>query len=73
MKMARTIDEAVEMTMPVKGEDGMTIWFRTWGNPSGTPVLFVHGGPGFAAELTPIFWGIIPPRFWCHRVILALP
>jgi len=22
------------------------IWYQTWGNPNGIPVLFVHGGPG---------------------------
>ena len=26
--------------------DGISLWYRTWGNPAGTPVLFVHGGPG---------------------------
>ena len=25
----------------------MALWYRTWGTPAGgTPVLFVHGGPG---------------------------
>lgn len=29
--------------------DGLNIWYRTWGNRKrGTPVLFVHGGPGQA-------------------------
>lgn len=27
--------------------DGLSLWYRTWGNrETGTPVLFVHGGPG---------------------------
>ena len=26
--------------------DGISLWYRTWGNPAGTPVVFVHGGPG---------------------------
>ena len=25
---------------------GISLWYRIWGNPEGTPVLFVHGGPG---------------------------
>lgn len=26
--------------------DGIKLWYRTWGNSTGIPVLFVHGGPG---------------------------
>ena len=26
--------------------DGISLWYREWGNPAGTPVVFVHGGPG---------------------------
>ena len=26
--------------------EGCSLWYRCWGNPAGTPVLFVHGGPG---------------------------
>ena len=26
--------------------DGHRIWVQPWGEPSGTPVLFLHGGPG---------------------------
>ena len=25
---------------------GISLWYRIWGNPDGTPVVFVHGGPG---------------------------
>ena len=25
---------------------GLQIWYRTWGNKDGIPILFVHGGPG---------------------------
>lgn len=25
---------------------GISLWYREWGNPAGTPVVFVHGGPG---------------------------
>jgi proline iminopeptidase len=40
----RTIDEADERMLDIG--DGLSLWYRTWGNPRGTPVLFVHGGPG---------------------------
>ena len=34
--------------------DGISLWYRVWGNPEGIPVLFVHGGPGgCAASLSP--------------------
>ena len=26
--------------------DGISLWYRVWGNPAGVPVVFVHGGPG---------------------------
>lgn len=29
-------------------EQDIFLWYRTWGNPEGIPVLFVHGGPGNA-------------------------
>jgi hypothetical protein len=33
----------------VSVDDGIQIWFRTWGNrQQGIPILFVHGGPGNA-------------------------
>jgi len=25
---------------------GLSLWYHTWGNREGIPVLFVHGGPG---------------------------
>ena len=40
----RTIAEAEEGLLAVG--DGIQLWFRCWGNRAGTPVLFVHGGPG---------------------------
>ena len=38
------IEKAVEGQLEMS--DGITLWYRVWGNPSGTPVVFVHGGPG---------------------------
>ena len=38
------ISEAHITTLPIG--DGKTLWLRTWGCAKGTPVLFVHGGPG---------------------------
>ena len=38
------ISEAHITTLPIG--DGKTLWLRTWGRATGTPVLFVHGGPG---------------------------
>ena len=38
------IERADESTIVV--DDGISLWFRVWGNPNGVPVLFVHGGPG---------------------------
>ena len=38
------ISEAHITTLPIG--DGKTLWLRTWGCATGTPVLFVHGGPG---------------------------
>lgn len=37
-------DNMKESTLDVG--DGINLWYRTWGNSSGIPVLFVHGGPG---------------------------
>lgn len=34
----------------IQVDDGISLWFRTWGNASAVPVLFVHGGPGGAVE-----------------------
>jgi proline iminopeptidase len=47
----RDIHDAEEHFVEV--DDGIYVWFRTWGNPptsdgGGVPVLFVHGGPGQA-------------------------
>ena len=44
--MVRRIEESQEARLDV-GE-GVSLWYRTWGNPQGIPVLFVHGGPGQA-------------------------
>ncbi|KAK3277525.1 hypothetical protein CYMTET_14476 [Cymbomonas tetramitiformis] len=41
---AKTVNDADEKVLEIG--DGMTLWYRTWGNPTGLPVLFVHGGPG---------------------------
>ena len=30
----------------IEVQDGIRLWYRTWGNKDGIPVLFVHGGPG---------------------------
>lgn len=37
---AEAIDQYFRVT------DKITLHFKTWGNPAGIPVLFVHGGPG---------------------------
>ena len=44
----RSIDDAEESFFVVDKKNGQDIklWNRTWGNPAGIPVLFVHGGPG---------------------------
>jgi proline iminopeptidase len=39
------IDKAEEGRLEL-GDNGISLWYRVWGNPAGTPVLFVHGGPG---------------------------
>ena len=26
--------------------NGLKLWYQTWGNKEGIPVIFVHGGPG---------------------------
>lgn len=36
---------AKESYFPIPGT-GLSLFYRVWGNPSGIPVLFVHGGPG---------------------------
>jgi len=43
-----TIHEAHESTLDLGAKNGVSIklWYQEWGNPSGIPVLFVHGGPG---------------------------
>ena len=41
----RQIDASQEDHLPI-GDDGLALWYRTWGRKSGIPVLFVHGGPG---------------------------
>ena len=43
-RMSVTIDRAVPSMLSV-GDD-KSLWYHIWGNPEGTPVLFVHGGPG---------------------------
>jgi len=42
-----TVAQATEHRLPLGDGDGLDLWYRTWGNrATGTPVLFVHGGPG---------------------------
>ena len=43
-RMSVSIDRAVPSMLSV-GDD-KSVWYHIWGNPEGTPVLFVHGGPG---------------------------
>eukprot|EP00964_Phaeocystis_antarctica_P040646 scaffold23245_cov78-Phaeocystis_antarctica.AAC.1 len=31
--------------------DGVSLWYREWGNPAGTPVVFVHGGRASATSI----------------------
>ena len=38
------IDKAHEGMLDIGG--GISLWYRTWGKPTGIPALFVHGGPG---------------------------
>ena len=38
------IKEAKEAMLDIGG--GISLWYRTWGSPTGIPVIFVHGGPG---------------------------
>ena len=48
MAAGRTVNDAKEsffVVDKINGED-IKLWYRTWGNPTGIPVLFVHGGPG---------------------------
>lgn len=45
--IVRSVREAREHMVAV--DDGIYLWFRTWGDPTyGVPILFVHGGPGQA-------------------------
>lgn len=46
--------------------DGHTLYWEESGNPTGRPVLFVHGGPG--AGSAPIYRRYFDPAYW--RVIL---
>lgn len=42
----RGMDQAEENFLDI-GEEGLKLWYHTWGNRAkGVPVLFVHGGPG---------------------------
>ena len=38
------IEQAVEGRLSIGYR--VSLWYRVWGNASGTPVIFVHGGPG---------------------------
>jgi proline iminopeptidase len=40
------IEQANEYLIQV--DESIYVWFRTWGNTNGVPLLFVHGGPGGA-------------------------
>lgn len=42
------IENAQEGRLWIDNVDGVdiTMWYQTWGNREGIPVLFVHGGPG---------------------------
>ena len=42
--MAVPIERAAPYRLELGG--GLSLWYQVWGNPDGTPVLFVHGGPG---------------------------
>jgi len=48
MAAVRSVDAAEESFFAVDKKNGedIKLWYRTWGNPAGIPVLFVHGGPG---------------------------
>ena len=41
------LEDAKEEWLDI-GEEGIQIWFRTWGRSDGIPVVFIHGGPGNA-------------------------
>ena len=42
--LSRPITDAVEKMLDIG--DSLSLWYRTWGTPGSTAVLFVHGGPG---------------------------
>jgi proline iminopeptidase len=46
--------------------DGHSLYWEESGNPTGQPVLFVHGGPG--AGTAPVYRRYFDPRHW--RIIL---
>lgn len=47
-------------TLPV---DGMhTLYYEESGNPDGTPVIFLHGGPG--GGISPVYARLFDPRAW---------
>jgi len=58
----RSIDDAEESFFVVDKKNGQDIklWYQTWGNPAGIPVLFVHGGPGNCvadySSVNPVFF-----------------
>ena len=47
--------------------DGHRIWVQPWGNPSGAPIVFLHGGPGSGCN--PGQRGLFDPAR--HRVIFV--
>ena len=62
MAAVRGFDDAEESFFIVDNKEGQDIKlsYRTWGNPAGVPVLFVHGGPGNCvadyASVNPVFF-----------------
>ena len=62
MAAVRGFDDAEESFFVVDNKEGQDIKlsYRTWGNPAGVPVLFVHGGPGNCvadyASVNPVFF-----------------
>jgi proline iminopeptidase len=47
--------------------DGHRIWVEPWGDPAGTPILFLHGGPGSGCN--PGQRTLFDPS--CHRVVFV--
>jgi proline iminopeptidase len=45
--------------------EGHRIWVRVWGSPKGTPIVFLHGGPG--SGTSPTAEGLFDPAR--HRVV----